>query len=359
MKHGGNAVDAAVATGFALAVTIPRRATSAAADSWSSAWPTDAPRRSTIARSRRSPRRATCTSTNGKLTDKSMIGHLASGVPGAVAGLAEALREVRHDVARRRDGAGDPLAERRLRRSTARYGALVRRQRAAHRAVRGRGALPARAASRSRAGTRLVQPDLARTLRAIARAGRDGILRRRDRRLARRRRAARRRDHHEGGSRALSSRCGATPIRSTYRGYTLLTMPPSSSGGITMTETLNILESFAPLPPSGSARIRASARLERYQRAFIDRNEKLGDPAFVNVPLEQLTDKAYARNARARRSARSRRRRRRLFSGARARGRTRRTTPSSTRSGNAVATTTTLNGGCTARACGFAAAASS
>ena len=63
-KRGGNAVDAAVAVGLRdRRRRSPRPATSAAADTWSFAWPTDAPRRSTIARSRRSPRRATCTST--------------------------------------------------------------------------------------------------------------------------------------------------------------------------------------------------------------------------------------------------------------------------------------------------------
>jgi len=83
-------------------------------------------------------------------------------------------------------------------------------------------------------------------------------------------------------------------IASTYRGYTLLTMPPSSSGGVVVTETLNILENAPALPPFGSA---AYAHLlgSAYQRTFVDRNEKLADPAFASVPMKQLTDKAYAR----------------------------------------------------------------
>jgi len=83
-------------------------------------------------------------------------------------------------------------------------------------------------------------------------------------------------------------------VKSTYRGYTLLTMPPSSSGGVVVTETLNILENAKTLPPFGSA---AYAHLvgSAYQRAFIDRNEKLADPAFASVPMQQLTDKAYAK----------------------------------------------------------------
>jgi gamma-glutamyltranspeptidase/glutathione hydrolase len=83
-------------------------------------------------------------------------------------------------------------------------------------------------------------------------------------------------------------------VKSTYRGYTLLTMPPSSSGGVVVTETLNILENAKTLPSFGStgyAHLLGSA----YQRAFIDRNEKLADPAFARVPMQQLTDKAYAK----------------------------------------------------------------
>jgi gamma-glutamyltranspeptidase/glutathione hydrolase len=71
-------------------------------------------------------------------------------------------------------------------------------------------------------------------------------------------------------------------------------MPPSSSGGVTITETLNILETFPTLPPYGTAayeHLLGSA----YQRAFIDRNAKLADPDFVPVPVAELTSKEYAR----------------------------------------------------------------
>jgi gamma-glutamyltranspeptidase/glutathione hydrolase len=74
-------------------------------------------------------------------------------------------------------------------------------------------------------------------------------------------------------------------------------MPPSSSGGVTITEALNIYEGFrAPTPFSARwAHLLGSS----YQRAFIDRNAKLADPAFVSVPIAQLTDKAYAARLRA------------------------------------------------------------
>jgi gamma-glutamyltranspeptidase / glutathione hydrolase len=130
------------------------------------------------------------------------------------------------------------------------------------------------------------------------------------------------------------------PLHGTYRGYTLLTMPPSSSGGITVLETLNILEQF-PIAPTASAR---SYHLltEALRRAFADRNTMLADPAFVPVPVSRLTSKPYAHelaasidNDHASRSS--------AFSSAAKEGT--HTTHYSVvdEHGNAVATTTTLN----------------
>lgn len=89
-----------------------------------------------------------------------------------------------------------------------------------------------------------------------------------------------------------------TPIKSEYRGNTILSMPPASSGGITMTEALNILETYDAPAPFGSTQW-AHRFAEAYQRAFLDRNSKLGDPAFVKVPQAELTSKAYAKQLRA------------------------------------------------------------
>jgi gamma-glutamyltranspeptidase/glutathione hydrolase len=142
-------------------------------------------------------------------------------------------------------------------------------------------------------GTRLVQGDLARTLKLIAEKGPkafyEGPIA--DSLVA---------EEQRGGGIITKEDLRRykpewrTPIKSTYRGYTLLAMPPSSSGGITMAETLNILENFAPLPPAGSAKY-AHLLAESYRRAFMDRNSKLGDPAFVKNPLSQLTSKTYAK----------------------------------------------------------------
>jgi gamma-glutamyltranspeptidase/glutathione hydrolase len=119
-------------------------------------------------------------------------------------------------------------------------------------------------------------------------------------------------------------------------------MPPSSSGGVTMTETLNILENFAPLPPPGSAEY-SHLLAESLRRSFTDRNEKLGDPAFVKVPLDQLTSKAYARTLAAQIDPHRASRTPAFTAGPEENNTTHYSVVDS--HGNAVATTTTLNGG--------------
>jgi gamma-glutamyltranspeptidase/glutathione hydrolase len=296
MRQGGNAVDAAVAVGFALVVTWPEAGNIGGggymvirmADGRSAAldYREVAPLAAT---------RDMYLDAQGNLTDRSVVGHLAVGVPGAVAGLAEALSrygtkslaEVMRPAIRLAEQGF--VVDSVLARSLGNGRDLIAQFSGA--AVYLRNGQP------PSPGTRLTQPELARTLRLIAEQGPEafysgeiaerivaemgrgeGIITKED--LARYRPAWR------------------EPIRSTYRGYTLLTMPPSSSGGITITETLNILETDDSLPAFGSAGY-AHLLASAYQRAFIDRNAKLGDPAFVSVPLAELTSKEYARRLRA------------------------------------------------------------
>ena len=292
LKRGGNAVDAAVAVGFALAVTYPE-AGNIGGGGYMVIRMADG-RVAALDYREVAPHAATrnmYVDSAGKLTDKSLIGHLASGVPGAVAGLVEAqkrygalsLRDVMTPAIRlAEDGfVVDTVFAQRLSSDAS----LIARFDGATLFVPG-GKTPV-------AGTRIAQPDLARTLRAIADKGANGFYRGAvaDSLVAEMKRG--------GGiiTAADLRRYRAVwrdPIRSTYRGYTLLTMPPSSSGGVTVTETLNIMESVSQVPPFGSAaydHLLGSA----YQRAFIDRNEKLADPAFIPVPIATLTDKSYAR----------------------------------------------------------------
>jgi gamma-glutamyltranspeptidase/glutathione hydrolase len=190
-------------------------------------------------------------------------------------------------------------------------------------------------------GTRFVQPDLARTLGLIAAQGPkafyEGAIA--DSLVA---------DEQRGGGIITKedlrryTPVWRDPITSTYRGYTLVTMPPSSSGGITMSETLNILENFAPLPPPGSAEY-SHLLAESLRRTFTDRNEKLGDPAFVHVPLDQLTDKAYAKTLAGQIDPHRASKTPVFNAGPEENNTTHYSVVDA--AGNAVATTTTLNGG--------------
>ncbi|HEY5490292.1 MAG TPA: gamma-glutamyltransferase [Gemmatimonadaceae bacterium] len=293
LRQGGNAVDAAVATGFALAVTYPF-AGNIGGGGFMNIHMADG-RTAAIDYREVAPLAATrdmyVDPVTGKLTNKSVLGHLASGVPGSVAGMAEALAKY----------GTMPLAKvmapaiRLAKEGFVVDSGLFRGMRSDRSNV-GRFAgkdLFFPGGEAPKAGSRFVQSDLAHTLEVIAARGPSGFYAGEvaDALVAEEKRG--------GGIITLEDLKRykpewRTPIRSTYRGYTLLTMPPASSGGITMTETLNILETFGPLPKYGTAAY-AHLLTEAFRRAFIDRNEKLGDPAFVKVPMEQLTSKAYAR----------------------------------------------------------------
>lgn len=292
MKAGGNAIDAAVALGFALVVTWPE-AGNIGGGGYTVVHMADG-RSATIDYREIAPLAATrdmYVDANGKITNKSVEGHLASGVPGAVAGLTALLakfgtmplaRVMQPAIALARDGFVIDTA---LAGSMQRAAAMVTRNSAGTPYFPNGIALVA--------GTTLTQPDLARTLQAIADGGAtafyEGWIA--DSLVAEQQRG--------GGIITHADLKGYTPvwrdpITTTYRGHTLLAMPPSSSGGVTMAEALNVLEQYPTLPPYGSTRwfhLLGSA----FQRAFIDRNVKLGDPAFVKVPLDELTSKRYAK----------------------------------------------------------------
>jgi gamma-glutamyltranspeptidase/glutathione hydrolase len=293
MKQGGNAIDAAVATGFALAVAFPE-AGNLGGGGYMVIRLADG-RVAALDYRETAPLAATpnmYVGANGKLTGESTIGPRASGVPGAVAGMLEAHRKygvlpVRNVLAPaiRLASEGfvvDSTLFRSL--SSERY----RIESFAGKSVFFPGGAPVPI------GSRLRQPQLARTIRLIADSGAVVFYRGS---IADSIAAQMRRD---GGiiTKADLARYRPVwrdPIRSSYRGYSLISMPPSSSGGTTVSEMLNILEAYGPPTPFGTAeRIHAVASAS--QRAFVDRNAKLGDPAFVRVPLSMLTSKSYARS---------------------------------------------------------------
>jgi gamma-glutamyltranspeptidase/glutathione hydrolase len=296
LKRGGNAVDAAVAVGFALAVVYPE-AGNLGGGGYMVISMADG-RRGALDYREVAPLAAArdmYLDSTGKLTDASVVGPLASGVPGAVAGLTAALRRYGTMSLAQVMAPAIRYAERGFVVDTAMHNSLRNGADLIGRFAGGSVFLPNGAAPEI--GATIRQPRLARTLRAIASRGSAAFYRG---------------PIAEAWTSELRAAGGIitmedlrnynpvwrTPVRSTYRGYTLLTMPPSSSGGVTITETLNILEGYDSLPAFGSTRW-AHLLGSAYQRAFIDRNEKLADPAFVQVPIAQLTDKTYAAKLRS------------------------------------------------------------
>ena len=85
------------------------------------------------------------------------------------------------------------------------------------------------------------------------------------------------------------------PVRGTFRGNQILSMPPSSSGGTTLIEMLNILENFPPQLGAEGSSDELHHMIEAMRRAYRDRAEYSGDPAFVNIPIDLLTSKDHAR----------------------------------------------------------------
>jgi gamma-glutamyltranspeptidase/glutathione hydrolase len=149
-----------------------------------------------------------------------------------------------------------------------------------------------------RPGDRMVQPDLARTLQAIAEGGADAFYKGG---IPARVEAASRAG---GGLLTAEDFAGYTvtedaPLTCTYRGATILAAPPPSSGGTTLCEILTILDGY-DLAASGFNSARSVHLLvEAMRRAYADRNATLGDPAFVTNPVARLISPAYAAKMRA------------------------------------------------------------
>lgn len=298
LAAGGTAVDAAVATGFALAVAYPE-AGNIGGGGYSVIRLADG-RTAVIDYREIAPRAATrdmfIDPTTGQANDRSVVGHLASGVPGAVAGLL-AVHE-RFGTLPRAQVMAPALA-------LARDGFVVDSAFAA--SVKRDSTLICRFAGCAtffperrapRAGDTFRQPTLARTLQRISEDGARGFY---EGSVA----AAIAAEMQRGGGLITAADLAAytpawrTPLQGTYRGHTILAMPPSSSGGITVVEALNILEAFGPAAPRGS--VTALHRtLGALQLAFIDRNEYIADPDVIAVPVAELTSRAYAQRQRAR-----------------------------------------------------------
>lgn len=295
LLQGGNAVDAAVAIGFALAVVHPE-AGNIGGGGFMIIRLRDG-RVQALDYRETAPGRATRDMYRSAGEEASVTGHLAAGIPGAVAGLTEAHRRygrlpfstvITPSIRLANDGfVMDEYRSLSISGDSARL-ALFPASRATF--------LPADRPPV--AGSRFHQPELGGTLEAIRDSGAAGFYSGRVAELI----VA---EMERGGGLITRGDLAAyraiwrDPIEITYRGYTIYSMPPASSGGITMGEILNIMEGFSPLPPFGSAAL-MHREAEAMRLAFTDRNMHLGDPDFVRNPVDRLLSKEYAAELRNR-----------------------------------------------------------
>jgi gamma-glutamyltranspeptidase / glutathione hydrolase len=293
LRDGGNAVDAAVATAFALAVTHPSagniggggflvcRSASGEADAYD--FRETAPAKTHAEMFKR----------NGKYD--SALHHesyLSVGVPGTVAGLHLAWRE-RGKLPWKR------LVEPAIK--LARGGFVVSHglSRDLERVLPRLSKYPAslgqfyKGVQPYQPGDVLKQPDLARTLTRIAKDGPRGFYEGETAALIEKEMLA------HGGliTREDLKKYTAkkrTPVRGTYRGYEIISMPPPSSGGVAVIEMLNVLEGFDLRANGFGSAANIHLMTEGMRRAFADRAQFLGDPDFNDVPVARLISKQHA-----------------------------------------------------------------
>lgn len=296
LADGGNAIDAAVATGFALAVTLPR-AGNLGGGGFMLVYLADEDRTVAIDYREMAPAAASrdmFLGEDGEVDNRAArLSLRAAGVPGTVAGLYHAHQ---------------------------RYGKLPWRRLVAPAIELARGMVVTEdlASSVARARNRLEQdpdamalffksdgsewqpgevirnPDLARTLRDVAKKGRDGFYKGRVAQLIAD-------DMQANGGLITQADLESykvverEAVRGSYRGYEIVSMPPPSSGGVHVVQMLNILEQF-PMGDfeSGSA-LTLHVMAEAMRQAYADRSQHLGDPDYYDVPIEWLTSESYAK----------------------------------------------------------------
>lgn len=293
MRRGGNAVDAAVAVGFALAVVHPEAGNIGGGgfmvmrmkdgQSYAIDYREVAPGRAT---------RDMFVDHNGNPTDLSITGHLAAGVPGAVAGMAEAHRRLGRLPWREVVEPAVRLASDGFVVDSFRFRSIESDRERLYLFPGSRKAFLPDSGHAPQPGSRWRQEDLGRTLASIRDKGRDGFYRGwvADSIVAEMERG--------GGIISLQDLIDyraewRDPVQIDYRGYTILSMPPASSGGVTMAQILNIMEGWNSLPAFGTSEL-LHREAEAMRRAFTDRNVYLGDPAFVQMPIAMLLSQSYA-----------------------------------------------------------------
>jgi len=297
LKSGGNAVDAAVAVGFALAVALPRAGNLGGGGFMLVHL---AKEQKTIAINYReeAPQRAhrdLFLDSRGQVdTEKSLQSLAASGVPGTVAGLTHALEEYGTMPLSEVIAPAISLARKGFAVTDDMLYILKKEQDNLQRNKETCRVFFKADCQLYRVGDMFKQPDLARTLSYIAKQGAEGF--------------------YQGdiakkivlemqtgnGLITLSDLANyrveeLEPIISNFNGYDIATMPPPSSGGVHLLQMLNMLEQLPLQGVSHGSAAMMHLQAATFKRAYADRSKHLGDPDFISVPLKGLVSKSYAK----------------------------------------------------------------
>ena len=294
LRRGGNAVDAAIATAYALAVTFPE-AGNLGGGGFMLIRMTDG-RETFIDFREIAPAAATrdmYLDANGKPDAlRSTRGHLSTGVPGTVAGLE--MARVKYGTRARSELIAPALALASkgfvLDQGDAEF---LTEGEADFRKDQPAGAVFLHNGNPYLAGERLVQSDLARMLGIVSKDGVPGFYQGEPARLIV---AGNRKG---GGILSLADFAQYKPVERKplhcdYRGYHVISAPPPSSGGVVICESLNVLSGWTVDPAGFHSAQPVHEMTEALRRAFHDRNLQLGDPAFVHADVDRLISQPYA-----------------------------------------------------------------
>jgi len=300
LKNGGNAVDAAVAVGYALAVVYPA-AGNLGGGGFMTLQLADG-RKTFLDFREKAPLAATANMYLDKdgnvVPDLSTRGHLAVGVPGTVSGMELALQKYGSKPRAELIAPAIRLAEEGFTLEQGDVDLLETATDVFKKDMRDSGAIFLHNGEPMQVGQKLVQKDLAKTLREISSKGADGFYK-----------------GWVADALVTSSQANKgiitqadldkyktrelAPVECDYRGYHIVSAPPPSSGGVVLCQIMNILDGY-PMKDLGFHSAQGMHyQIEAMRHAYVDRNSYLGDPDFVKNPIDHLLDKNYAAKLRA------------------------------------------------------------
>lgn len=300
LKSGGNAVDAAVAVGYALAVVYPA-AGNLGGGGFMTIQLADG-RKTFLDFREKAPLAATANMYLDKdgnvVPDLSSKGHLAVGVPGTVSGMELALSKYGTKKRAEVIAPAIKLAENGFALEQGDVDLLGTATDEFKADAKDLGSIFLNKGQPLQVGDTLVQKDLAKTLKEISGKGTDGFYKGWVAKAIV--------DSSQAGKGIITqadldkySTRELAPIECDYRGYHVVSAPPPSSGGVVICEIMNILEGY-PMQELGYHSAQGlHYQIEAMRHAYVDRNSYLGDPDFVKNPISHLLDRDYAAKLRA------------------------------------------------------------